>query len=50
MSNVAGLARTSFFQDVNATNWSASFQDLSPTFLGSENGPDFEHLGPSAGE
>jgi hypothetical protein len=45
MPNVAGKAHSFFYQDANATRWSASLQDLTVDFVGGEDDPDFEHVG-----
>jgi hypothetical protein len=47
MPNQAGIFRSFDYQDANATNWSASLQDLQPQSTGGENNPDFEHVGPA---
>jgi hypothetical protein len=47
MPNVAGPANSFFYQDANATNWSASLQDLQDNAVFGEDDPDFEHVGPS---
>jgi hypothetical protein len=45
--NQAGNFHSFNYQDANATNWSASLQDLQPQSTGGENDPDFEHIGPA---